>query len=93
MFSKSSRYYNLPDLTWTDPTGRKVVYKSVRLIPPPRKHPETMTLVGQSERLDLVAARTLGRSDFFWKLCDANLALDPFELIEAEKHKLWVPES
>jgi len=92
MFAKSSRYYSLPNRTWSDPRGREVVYKSVRLIPRPHGQPKTMTVVGQSERLDLVAARTLGRSEHFWKLCDANRALDPFGLVESEKHLLWVPE-
>ena len=92
MFAKSSRYYTLPERTWTDPLGREIVYKSFRLVPPPRQRSEAFTPVGQSERLDLVAARTVGRAGLYWKLCDANVALDPFDLIEAGEHRLWVPE-
>ena len=84
MFSKSSRYAPLPDLIWRAPDGREVTYRSRRLIPRGGARLEKMTVVGQSERLDLVAGRTLGRPESFWKLCDANGALDPFELIPLE---------
>ena len=92
MFSKTSRYYNLPERTWRGPDGRNVVYKSVRLIPRPSHSFTTKTVVGQSERLDLVAARSQGRPELYWKLCDANRALDPFALVESEGHMLWLPE-
>ena len=92
MFGKSSRYYTLPERTWTDPQGREFVYKSFRLVPPPRERSDAFTSVGQSERLDLVAARTVGRGDLYWKLCDANLALDPFDVIKDGGSRLWVPE-
>lgn len=92
MFSKSSRYYGLPERTWSDAQGRKIVYKSIRLLQRTPARAENMTLVAQSERLDLVAARTLGRPDFFWKLCEVNHALDPFALIETSERRLWVPE-
>jgi nucleoid-associated protein YgaU len=35
-----------------------------------------------SDRLDLIAARTLGDPLLFWRIADANLALDPFDLVE-----------
>jgi hypothetical protein len=92
MFVKSSRYYNLPNRTWSGPDGREVVYKCVRLIPRPSHAFKTKTVVGQSERLDLVASRTQGRSELYWRLCDANRALDPFILVESQGHQLWLPE-
>jgi hypothetical protein len=84
VFSKSSRYFPLPDLIWRAPDGREVTYRSRRLIPRSGARLEKMTVVGQSERLDIVAGRTLGRPEAFWKLCDANGALDPFELAPLE---------
>lgn len=93
MFGKSSRYYTLPDRLARDDEGREVVYRAVRLLPRPPRAPSKMTRVGQEERLDLVAARAVGRAELFWKLCDANSALDPFDLIESAERVLWVPES
>lgn len=93
MFAKSSRYYALPDRIVGEADGREVVYRAVRLLPRPARSLPTATRVGQEERLDLVAARTLGRPELFWKLCDANRALDPFDLIEQAQRMLRVPES
>jgi hypothetical protein len=92
MFVNSSRYAGLPDQTWTSPEGVQVVYKSRRLIPRPRPRSESLTAVGQGERLDLVTARTIGLPELFWKVCDVNGALDPFELVEPGGRLLWVPE-
>lgn len=92
MFSKSSRYYNLGDRTWTSPDGREVVYKERRLIPRFGGAIAGRTTVAQSERLDLVAVRTVGRPESFWKLADANDALDPFDLVEPSGRTLRVPE-
>lgn len=93
MFAKSSRYYKLPDRVVVDGDGREILYRAVRLLPQPARAPQTATRVGQSERLDLVAARTLGKPELFWKLCDENRALDPFDLLETARRLLWVPES
>lgn len=90
MFSKTSRYHDLPDRTWRGPDGTEVVYRSRRLIPGRHEAAAGRAVVAQSERLDLVAARTLGRAELFWRLCDANLALDPFDVVG--NRTLRVPE-
>ena len=43
--------------------------------------------------MDLLAARYLGDHAGFWRICDANLALDPDELVgpDAEGGVLVVP--
>lgn len=45
----------------------------------------------QGERLDLVTHRTLGDSLQFWRICDANDAINPFDLIDPEGQMLRVP--
>jgi hypothetical protein len=35
MFAKGSRYETVPDVVWTDPAGREIVYKRLRVIPSP----------------------------------------------------------
>jgi len=89
MFSKSSRYYALRDLTYRAPDGRKIVYKERRLVPKSPAGSE-MTLA-QSDRLDLMAGRVLGDPSQFWRLCDANEELDPFELEAAAGRAVKIP--
>jgi hypothetical protein len=93
LFTKSSRYYKLPDRIYVDGGGPQILYRARRILPRPARAPQVATKVGQAERLDLVAARTLGKPELFWKLCDENRALDPFDLIEESNRLLWVPES
>ncbi|HEY8019465.1 MAG TPA: hypothetical protein VIH93_00095 [Thermoanaerobaculia bacterium] len=93
MFTKTSRYYAIPDRAWCDPNGRRVAYKGIRLIARRQRPASAVTVVDPNERLDLVAARTLGRAELAWKLCDANQALDPFDLVEAAGRVLWIPEA
>ena len=77
----ASRYANLPVLTYTSADGRMTSYYSRRLLPPGSSMPLlTSVTVTQGDRLDLIAARALGDPEQFWRICDANDALDPFEL-------------
>lgn len=78
MFDPESRYDELPTLTYRTSEGREIAYKDRRLVP--RLPPGRETTLAQSERLDLVAARTQGNPLDFWRICDANPDLDPFLL-------------
>ena len=81
MFDPTSRYASLPDAVYTAPDGRQIVYKERRFLPLAQSLPQlTEVTVAQSDRLDLIAFRTLGRADLFWRICDANDAMDPFVL-------------
>ena len=94
MFEPSSRYYSLETATCTLPDGRTVAYKRRRFLP----RGEEMDLlvevtVTEGDRLDLIAARTLGDPEHFWRICDANDAMNPFDLIGDDEigRKLRVP--
>ncbi|MDN7179627.1 LysM domain-containing protein [Caballeronia sp. SEWSISQ10-4 2] len=81
MFDHTSRYYALPTSTWARPDGREIPYVLRRFLP----QPDSLALlvrvnVTQGDRLDLIAARTLGVPDQYWQVCDANHRLNPFEL-------------
>ena len=91
MFSKSSRYHHLGELTYRTPEGREMVYKERRLVPRPSAS-DQMTMA-QSDRLDLMAARVLGDPLKFWRLCDANEELDPFELEANTGRAIKIPSS
>ena len=92
MFEPTSRYYALETVTTTFPDGRVATYKRRRFAP----HSESMRLlqeafVGQGERLDLITARTLGDPEQFWRICDANEALDPSSLTSVPGRALRIP--
>jgi hypothetical protein len=81
MFSPTSRYYQLETVTYTDEHMQLIAYKRRRFLPQGMKMPLlTEVSVMDGDRLDLIAARTLGASEQFWRVCDANNAMNPFDL-------------
>lgn len=83
MFDNKSRYAELDDRSYIDGNGRAVLYKSRRLLSRAEDRPVlTEVTVFPSDRPDLVAARTIGRPELFWRVCDANGVMNPFELTE-----------
>lgn len=85
MFDTTSRYYKIENasITVKDSGGRErnIVYKRRRFIP---SSEGTTTLawhtVIQGERLDNITARYFGDPTLFWRVCDANLVMNPDEL-------------
>ena len=79
MFFKGSRYEKVPEATITDASGRVIRYKTTRFIP------ETQAFVGHrvmsGERLDHIAWQHFRDSERFWRICDANRALWPDDLL------------
>jgi hypothetical protein len=92
MFDYTSRYYNRPTASYTLADGRVVNYTLRRILPDGTNLPLLVeTTVQQTERLDLVTYRTLGDPIQFWRVCDANNAVNPFDLVEPPGRKLRVP--
>jgi hypothetical protein len=92
MFDFTSRYYSIETVIYTGPDGRSHSYKRRRFLP----QGEEMTVlaeatVTQSDRLDLITARTLGDPLQFWRVCDANNALNPFDLTDEVGRRLKIP--
>lgn len=91
MFDHESRYFAVENALWTHRYGETIAYKRRRLLP----RPEDMTELGkwiveEGDRFDLVSARTLGDSQSFWRIADANRVLDPLEL-ETPGRTLSIP--
>ncbi|QQS49037.1 MAG: LysM peptidoglycan-binding domain-containing protein [Acidobacteriota bacterium] len=81
MFQPTSRYYRIENAIWTAPDGRQIAYKRRRFVPSGREMPLLVEVtVVQGDRLDLIAARTLGDAEQFWRVCDANDAMNPTDL-------------
>lgn len=83
MFEPTSRYYSIEDAKLTTKDGRVVAYKRRRFLPKGENMPTLVEVtVTGGERLDLIASRTLGDPEQFWRVCDANNAMNPFELTD-----------
>jgi nucleoid-associated protein YgaU len=83
MFDPASRYYEIENAVITGPDGREIPFKRRRFLP---QGEAMLTLVEvtvvEGDRLDQIAARTLGDPEHFWRVADANNTLDPMALAE-----------
>ena len=94
MFDPGSRYASIETATLVQHDGRRVAYVRRRFLPHGRTLPTLVEVaVEQADRLDLITSRTLGDPEHFWRVCDANDAMNPFELtsVEAIGRLLRVP--
>jgi hypothetical protein len=81
MFDPNSRYYNLETAVLQTPDGRQLAYKRRRFLPQGRSMPLLAAVtVTQGDRLDLITSRLLSDPEQFWRVADANDAMDPAEL-------------
>jgi hypothetical protein len=95
-FPPSSRYHETPVARLTMPDGREVVYLKRRLVPPPEHFALLQEhTVTEGERLDHIAAKYLGDPEQFWRLCDANGAIRPKELLDpvGRRIRIALPEN
>jgi len=84
-FPPDSRYCGSGTLCYTAPDGQMVTYLARRFVPQPGA-PNFSTLathtVHKGDRLDQIAAKSLGDPLLFWLICDANGAIRPSQLVE-----------
>lgn len=91
MFQHTSRYYQVGEATYTFPDGTTVSYKLKRNVPPPQPVIQSLVTVEPRDRPDLIAARTIGDPLLYWRIADANLVSNPFELTASPGRVLSVP--
>jgi hypothetical protein len=83
MFSLGSRYYPLPLLKWEAKDGSEVGYVSRRFLPSGNEFDLLLEhRVTEGERLDTITAKYLDDAEQFWRICDANEVISPFELTD-----------
>jgi hypothetical protein len=95
-FPPTSRYHAVPTAKLTLPDGREVAYLKRRLVPPPERFALLQEhAVSDGERLDHIAMRYLGDPEQFWRICDANGAMRPDELLNpvGRRIRITLPES
>ena len=92
MFEHTSRYYSLEDAKMKGPDGRMITYKRRRFLPQGLDMQIlTEISITEGDRLDTITARILDDPEQFWRICDANNAMEPTELVEQVGKKLRVP--
>ncbi|WP_431284190.1 hypothetical protein ACQW02_05100 [Humitalea sp. 24SJ18S-53] len=90
-FPPNSRYHGLPLRQFVRPDGTTVAHLPRRVIPPTAAFTAIGEhLVVQGDRLDRIAAATIGDAEQFWRLCDANGALAPEELTATPGRRLRI---
>jgi hypothetical protein len=92
VFDPRSRYYLVPDTVYETEDGGQIAYKRRRFLPQGGEMPLlSVVSIAPGDRLDLIAARTLGDGEQFWQICDANNCLNPFDLTAEIGATLRVP--
>jgi hypothetical protein len=85
MFDPASRYASIETATLVEADGRRIAYVRRRFLPQGRGLPTLVEVaVEQADRLDLITSRTLGDPEHFWRVCDANDAMNPSDLTATE---------
>jgi hypothetical protein len=95
-FLPTSRYYSVGTAVHTRPDGEEIVYLRRRFVPGPENfHLLQEHVVTEGERHDTLAAQLLGEPGQFWRLCDANGAVRPNELLEpvGRRIRITLPEN
>jgi hypothetical protein len=89
VFFAGSRYAGIEELERTDANGRVLRYVAIRLTP---DTPAAGALVvEQGDRLDRLAHRAFRDPERFWRICDANHALWPDDLLAEPGRALLIP--
>ena len=81
MFDSSSRYASLEVVQTTDASGTTVAYVRRRFVPQPVGEVIAEVVTESGDRLDTVTAKVLSDPLQFWRVCDGNGVLNPFDLV------------
>src|SRR5262249_22419537 len=76
-FSANSRYIQTVVAVRTGPDGVPRRYLRRRFLPKPAAPALDTYQISEGDRIDRIAASTLGDAGLWWRVADANRALDP----------------
>lgn len=89
MFDPTSRYATTPTATHVAADGAEIAHLRRRFVPDPSDRETIATItVGEKDRIDLIAARHLGESLAYWRICDDNRAMHPDDLTSMPGRRL-----
>ena len=81
-FAPSSRYAGQETAEWKRVDGLAVLYVKRRFVPPAGNFATLQEhRVEENDRLDNIAASYFSDPELYWRLCDANGAMNPPELV------------
>lgn len=81
IFPPTSRYHNIETTTYKSVNDKEIIHLKRRLVPAPERFSLLQEhLVVEGDRLDNITARYLGDPLQFWRVCDANAAMNPADL-------------
>jgi hypothetical protein len=90
-FSPLSRYAGIAQAQFALPDGRVVAYVLRRFVPDPSRFVLLQEHeVREGERIDNVSAFYLGDPEQFWRIADANRAMQPERLLDTPGSKLRI---
>jgi len=90
--NETGRYSSVGTAIWTSDDGEQVLYRLRRFLPDPRSFQVLKEVVVQDgERIDQLAFAQLGSPSQWWRIADANGAIDPYSLTEEPGTRLIVP--
>lgn len=95
VFAPDSRYYGLPTAQTRLPDGRSVAYVTRRFLPQPENFALLQTVtVTAGLRPDQLAAQYLGAAEQWWRLADANGAMQPEAMtaVPGQPLRITLPE-
>lgn len=82
LFSPNSRYWGIATETLNQPNGATVSYIGRRFVPQPGQLAQVQQrTVVQGDRLDILASQYFADPTLFWRICDANGALRPEDVV------------
>ncbi len=88
-FFKGSRYAKVGEVQTTDAQSRIFRYKRTRFIETP---PVSGThVVGDGDRLDLLASRAYGDVERWWLIADLNTAMRPSDVLDESGRVIAMP--
>jgi hypothetical protein len=92
MSSATSRYYGIEKAKLKMPDESEIVYLRRRFLPDASKMDIlTEYAMVQGDRLDNITARYLVDPEQFWRVCDANDAMNPLDLTAEIGKRLKIP--
>jgi hypothetical protein len=95
IFPANSRYQSSETARIELADGRTIVYLRRRFIPQPERFATVQEhAVSEGDRLDNITARYVGDPELYWRICDANRAMRPDELVEeiGRRLRITLPE-
>jgi len=91
LFDQTSRYEKCKDTKIETDDEKIIAYKKRRFLPPSEKMQiQYMVSVVAKDRLDNISAKIISDPEQFWRICDANNAIHPEELVSTPGRMLKI---